>query len=272
MATTFEIDKIDGSSLEINGLLRNRVRIGVVKGIDTSSGTDLILEKAYDAMVAAGYTLGSASPDTSSTARLATVRISPLSGDMCRVEMRYEPPNFNQTAYVIRNSSYVTNVPGNMLPGTRTPIRIGYTDVDGKKWPEDNLTIPILRAFRQISISAVIAGDPPTGLQDAIGYANSDTWQGKAKGYWLMVRADTDVSKWTGYSSYTASALTRGFEDWSETGVLRNSMTGKYAKVATADLATLLSPAYSQGIISSVAGAIRVGPFPTTSFTTVFGF
>jgi len=71
--------------------------------------------------------------------------------------------------------------------------------------------------------------------------------------------------------------------DWSETGILRNTITGKYVEVSKSVIDALTALPYQQSIIGGATnattgvvegqnGIVRVGAYGMTSFTTLFGF
>jgi hypothetical protein len=105
-------------------------------------------------------------------------------------------------------------------------------------------------------VSVLAYGSPTSDGGDYIGTVNDDDWPvnvegmtSKPTGYWLMNKFDTMTSKYQGYFTVDAAALTRTNEDWSEYGILRSRDTGRYAMVTDPDT-----------------------PYETSSFATLFGF
>jgi hypothetical protein len=139
-------------------------------------------------------------------------------------------------------------------------------------------------------VSVLAYGNPTSDGGDYIGTVNDDDWPAsvvgmtsKPTGYWLINKFETMTSKFQGYYTVEAAALTRTNEDWSEYGILRSRVSGKYAMVTDTEHtppswdyaadAAAVSP-YSYGIMyrEPNKGILRVGPYPTSSFASLFGF
>jgi hypothetical protein len=268
-------DTVDGSEIEHNYTSSTRIRGGLVVGLhgDPSQALEQII--AASGMPKFGDVINS----NGRTLYLKNIRAKAIGADMARVALTYDSVFSSETssAYLIRTRSYLTTYETNMLPGTRVPIRIDlYADPDHgfNVVPADNVTFRFQRPMRSIEVSGLKFGAPPTDdkYEKNIGYANAGPFRGLARGYWVLTDGGVDLSRYKGFYTWNLSALTRNTEDWSETGILRDSRTGKFVNVLPADIAALLALPYDYGIIGKRNGIIRVGPYPVTDFATLFGF
>ena len=163
---------------------------------------------------------------------------------------------------------------------------------------QDAVTLSIMIPVRQLTITQLQFGNPDevsnaptsggfgsigegtgssiTSLRASVKYVNGDTFLGLNKGYWLMMGYTTRISVYQGTYVSEATISTNGDEDWSVYGILQNRQTGQYADTSdatgTGGMTAAQGAGYSYGIIYNSAGygVIRVGPYPTTSFTTLF--
>jgi hypothetical protein len=179
--------------------------------------------------------------------KLTRRQFVPLNGGMIRCFLTFETPYgfARRVSYIIRNSAFLSNVETNMLPGCEANAAVGARDsaraeVDGEdsKIKDDVVTLRIFRPMRQISVSVLAYGSPTSDGGDYIGTVNDDDWPvlvegmtSKPTGYWLMNKFETMTSKYQGYFTVEAAALTRTNEDWSEYGILRSRRDWKYAMV-----------------------------------------
>lgn len=217
------------------------------------------------------------------------------------------------STFILRYSSVATQYEGTIIPGMRKPIRVGWTGTGTPTGPApvvqpDNVPMRFFRPALALSVSGLIYGTANVGVQqstplpglsdaglfstgsdtvmaDAVASVNDSNWPvglsgitSRAAGFWLILRYETVVSRYSGFFSYEATAISRVFEDWSETGILRSRMTGRFVEIDQTTQDHLNSPGYSYGYIfppdetDQVWGAVRIGGNPTTNFTTVFGF
>jgi hypothetical protein len=139
---------------------------------------------------------------------------------------------------------------------------------------EDRITYTIQQPMRAIGISALVYGEPTSGIGTQ-QYVNHASWPSghapMARGFWRLDRYQTDYARYSGYYTLDAQASSKVVEDWSETGTLRDSQTGRYVKYSPAELTTLLSTPYAYGIVQG-NGIQRVGFYPVINFATIFGF
>jgi hypothetical protein len=299
MAVKLKLDTIRDSQFEQEGQITRYVRGALITGMTVEEGREIdFLFNAGNKDVVAGMPqmnegLSASYPGLKLTRR----QFIPLNGGLIRCFLTFETPfGFAaQSSYIIRNSAFLGNVETNMLPGSRrAPLSVpGFSraEVDGEdsSIKDDVVTLRIFRPMRQISVSVLAFGSPTSDGGDYIGTVNDDDWPvlvegmtSKPTGYWLMNKYETMTSKYQGFFTVEAAALTRTNEDWSEYGILRSRKTGKYAMVTDtqdpprwdyAAEAVAVKP-YKYGVMyrKPGAGILRVGPYETTSFASLFGF
>jgi hypothetical protein len=205
--------------------------------------------------------------------------------------------------------SYTTTfLPGARTPIRTSWTDNGTSDPYNKKLgvPEDIVPMNLLRPVRSISVKQVILGRPkylqkPQGfndwfqsfqipaVQDApppsftgaapagigpasfVGCVNKTPWLGLPAGFWLLTAFSTTISRFDGYYSTQATAITKNFEDWSEFGILQNKQTGRYVTVTESDVSKIRNSPYAYGVFRG-NGVVRVGAYPPTDFFGLFGF
>lgn len=126
-----------------------------------------------------------------------------------------------------------------------------------------------------ISPAEVLGGTSPP--RNAHNYVNNATWPtdlfpSRPPGFWRVTRHATDMGRYDGYYISHVQATTKTIKDWSFFDILRDDNTGKPVKIDTEDFGALMALPYAPGVIGGIAGGIRVGFFPTTDFTDIFGF
>lgn len=277
MAATLQWDTIQDASLTEEGVAQVRVRSGIVTDIDidpTGSTDKEVLAKARDA-VYAEIDPGDSWSVSEPNLRFRRLQVLPVAFNAARVLATFDTNNGGLlTSYIIRDDAFVQQVRTNMVPGTREPIVVSWTATAPATGsvPADNITFDVPLPVRAITVTSLNLGAPPTGYQEAVGYVNDATWYGKPVGYWLLTRFRSDVSKYQGSYAIEATAMSRNYADWSETGTLVNKLTGKYVTVDPTEITNMNALTYSRGIIYPGNGVVRVGPHPTTNFSTIFGF
>lgn len=278
------MDTIDEADLEVTQTTARRIRTGFVKDIAVDSTPDsIVLEKAFDALIAAGFTQGSAYHTSVPDRILTNYRIKAIPGfiSTVRVYLTYDSINLggSPTAYIIRTRGGLWSTETTRIPGTRTPILADwinpvtldqYLDPTPVKFRFD---LPL----KQISFSAIVAGElGDDDKSDFTGYVNESPWKGFPKGYWRLDSWETDVSKYTGYHTVDATATTKIVEDWSHLGTMFNPYIGMQVKTDPATETTLAGHPYAYGLIHpeiyAGTGIVHVGPSKTTDFAALFGF
>lgn len=279
------MDTIQGAYLDAGPLGGRHSRMGLITKINTSGNPDpLVLDKALSVVLAA-HPWGEDHPSGDGS-KLVKVAIFPTSYNMCRAQLIYELNQFPVTSsFLIRDSGYLQGWEGNILPGTGEAFQTAWEeseemyieDTGGSppedwrpaKVPADYIPMRFSLPVRTLSVTAVVFGTPPSGLQEAEGCVNNGTWYGKPKGYWRVDRLESDVAVYSGYYTYTASVCTRNHRDWSEQGVLRSRQTGRYVRVSQDEIDELLGRTYSYGVMqggtgdrAGKAGILRVCPHP----------
>ena len=278
---TVTLDIVENSSAEQFGVIKRHMRGGLVTGLDTTgSAVDLM----WTVLNLPGIPrTGDAHPSRPEM-KFNRIIMQGASGDAVRFQLVYETfnPYGPASAYYISDDTYIGTYTSNMLPGTRIPIQVSFDipNTLGEKAliiPADYVPMTFYRPMRAVGVTALIYGNPEgdnTGKY--VGYVNNATWRNLATGYWLMSRYFTNVSKFQGYYQKEMQSITRGNEDWSETAILQNKQTGRFANhvFMNDEIASNLSLTYAQGIIGSTntRGFIRVGPYPLANFDNLFGF
>lgn len=284
MAAILTLDTIEGAQLQADFTGKYRVRTGTVEGIDVVGNPDsAVLDKALDAQ--GMPQLGSTDPIYPLTL-LSKVGVFPISNDAVRVRLEYAPINFGATtAYIFTDGTSLVNELTSIHP-TAGAVRVGlnktYNDVI---IPDQTLTFDVPRPCRQISINAYLVGQPAQ-QPNLVGNVNSDTWpvgaNPLASGYWLMSEYKTSLSKWSGWYSLTASAISKTFENWMMRGAIIDPSTGKFVAPSqngavaggyNAAVQQFASIPYAYGVTSAPQlGLASVGWFPMTAFAAAFGF
>lgn len=265
-------DSVDDSRLEYEPSKPVLTRGGYVTGLNPpASGA---LEQVF---TATGMPpLGQRATIGGTTILLRKILAVPVSQDTLRVQLIYDNEGGTTGLYVIESKAFEQSYQTDLVPGTRDAIHIDdwvnpNDDKDTVKG--DNVVITITRTMREVTVTGTKPGiNPPMTFENAVGYANDGPWRGLATGYWRVTDGGTSISKYQGYYNFHCSALSKGNEDWSEIGILVSTKTGRKIKVDPDDLQQLLQPDYSYGIISNKPGIIRVGPYDTTNFSSLFGF
>lgn len=272
------------------------IRNAVIQGIDVASSPK------YEAMFLAQTAIVSAEAASSVTTGhsdliLQRILLEPLGDTTARAQLIYEtalgPGGSAVSTWVITDDGNTTTRQTNYLPGTRQKISTAWEAPASEpiaEIPEDYVTMGFLAPLRTIRLDALMSSRPQDP-QTILRRANSANWPSTdtyplAKGYWLMTRFASRLAQYNGYYAVSAEATSKVDEDWSEAGTLIDSRTGKYVQVgATISdgddiIADLFSSAYAYGITYGSdsgepgrnTGVVRVGPYQTTNFVTVFGF
>lgn len=301
---TLELDKLDGAAFEQTGTIKRFIRTGIAYDLDTTSAFGTLYS-----VLSIGNCPRWGDTDTVSRDTMVTrIRVDPLSGDMARVTILYE--SFQgagpASAYIITSRAFPRTIETNLIPGLRIPIKATYKFADTPSDEEaffvdkdfglitDLVPMRIYAPMRSYQISQLIYGSmtpqqPFNGSRSPIKlsgnvdkgeficHVNSDTWKGKKPGFWLMNDYSTSESKYQGFYQAESSAITKVTEDWSETGILRNAQTGKFVPVDPKKIAAMNAKDYKYGMIyptdaGNQDGIVRVGPYPTVSFSQLFGF
>jgi len=276
MALTFIPDTVEGSEIDITSARPTKTRGGLVTGINGDPAT--ALDQILAACTAAGFALGSTATFGGVTVYLHRIVARTFSDDSARVQLIYDSDfGGTSTAYIITFQGYEQAYQNNRLPGTRIPLLVPkWTDpADANNSVQADLaTATFSYPMRQVTVSGIKIGSPPApGTYDGfIGYGNASTFLGLPVGYWKIVSGGSSISKYSGYYSYNLSAVTKNIEDWSQIFTLFNHKAQIYVTIAATNDASLKSPAYSNGIIASVPGGLRVGPYPLTNYFSLFGF
>jgi hypothetical protein len=300
MAATLTLDQLSSAELENSYWKTTRVRSGTITNIPVSGMNDpLVLETAY--LTPGMPTLGSGYP-ANPTWRLSTIRIVPLSGNSVRVIMYYSTTDWGTTIYLIRDSTYLTTTTTQFLPGNpgiqfscsfngSTPITISggtpipppadnptmqpgvqfetYTIQDQAPIASNSVSLTFMTPMRSMQITYISYGIPPTGIRPYVGFVNKDVFLGLNTGFWLFTKFEMDLAKYQGSYTVQSEILTNNIGDWSVYGNLQDWQTGRLAIPTAAAVTAVSTPPYGYGLWSG-DGIIRVGPYPTTNFNSLF--
>lgn len=286
------LDTVRNAQLEVLPDTRRLIRTGYAKNLDLTDVPDAeALLKVMD--IAEMPTMRSALSASYPNLVLERVRVYTVSEEgkrRARLELEYieDPGEFTPTSFIIRRSTRVTQVTSPFIPGTKTPIVIGFSsgsnDTEGNPITQllsDIVPMTFFRPARAVSVTALRYGHPTGDAEDHVGKVNDNPWpQGDVelrssfttaslaaagapssatsqlpKGYWMLSAYESQYDQNRGMSLVTAEAISRIFEDWSEIATLRNQTTGRYpfGQMSVADRTAIMSSvtaaAYSHGVI-----------------------
>lgn len=273
-------DRIDGSVAELGsqGSIISRGGFAhYTPATDQPSDHAGVIADVYNKIRANGNPFGSAHPRFGQLG-LSRIPITPVGAGQFRYQLIYElrnPGSFGAaSAYITEESSTIQNYTTTFMPGTREAIRVAFSS-DGKfppDVPEDFVPMNLIRPVRTIRVTEVRFGQPKGNISSYVGYVNQDAWKGLPPGYWMLMEYATRANRMEGFYTTSATVYSKNLEDWSETGVLTNSITGKKAKIDKKDIQTVRTSKYQPQKIISYNGMVHVMPYPWTSFRQLLGF
>lgn len=287
---TFIPDTVDGSSLTYQPRVfggTTKIRGGIVT--DLTGDPSTILEQC---MYASGMPqMGIATLVGGVNVVFNKLQVDAISADTARVQLIYESFQAAPVAYIVSSRTYLTSYTRNTIPGSRIPIRPpdwyenngqptaggpslhGTIQVPANKIPSDNCSMTFLRPIREVSVKGMRYGKPKDGqYEQNVGQVNDAPWRGLDIGYWVISDGGTDLSKFQGFYNFHISAQTQNNEDWSQVAILKNTLTGRFIKDEANNLPKLLAFPYRYGIIGGAPGLIRIGPYETVDFGSVYPF
>lgn len=172
--------------------------------------------------------------------------------------------------------------------------------------PKDVVSMELLSPLRAISVVTISVGSPPNAGRTQHGTVNNAPWptpppswnigggpnsQGidlsgnsifttpplvgspLPAGFWLLHVYQTEYTRQLNYFQSNLEAITRSVEDWSELAFLRSNQTGKWAAPPTSAIDAAMSAPYSYGVQPDDAnGLLRICPYKTSNFSSLFGF
>lgn len=287
---TLHLDLVKGSELEATQFLARYVRMGYVDNIDLSALPDpeaLVKVLTVPGFPAMKSQLGPQSPGL----RLSRVRIVPQLEKVRRVvvALTYEtlPDDLTPTVYMLRDRTFIVNKTTCFIPGTRTPVIVGFTNAGTSSTSTLVRLAPEVLFFstsvsaRSIQITSLMYGRPDGGAADYVNYVNDADWPGgdvsfggaggfgnpggpngivmktarsKPKGYWKLSQYGAESNQ-NGTTLVQAEAISQVIEDWSEVAMLRNEKTGKFPFASLPDgdrlaiMTAMLNRPYAYGDI-----------------------
>lgn len=298
---TLILDTIQDAMFEQQGTIKRFVRTGIAHDLDTTNQFATL----YNVLAIPGCPKWGDTDTVSRDTQLTKIQVRPLSGDTAQCLFIYE--SFQgagpASAYIVTSRSYprtveTTYILADGLPMTcraATPPPPDEAQFFDENWyVQDLVPMRVFAPMRGLQVSQLIYGSPKTQLPfngkaspislgqsidkgSKICHVNSDWWQGLDTGYWMLSEFFSSESKYQGYYQTEATAITKVLEDWGETGILRSSITGKYATVDKTKVAEVLRKKYRPGYIfptdpKDESGFIRVGHYPLANFKSLFGF
>lgn len=284
---TLILDKVDGAELEATRYMARYTRMGTVTDIDIVGTSDA--DALVNVMSAAGMPrfndpLSASNPGL----RLVRVRVIPQLEKFrrVRVALGYETlsADFTPTAYLLRDRTFTQSHESFFIPGTRTPVLIGFDGIDDQDKPLVLPPQPLMMvcdiAVRSLQLTTTQYGRPDGGAGEYGNYVNDDDWpsgdvtfgnsgisptevtglttktaRSRPMGYWKLNVYQTDWLPNQGIATVTAEAVTKNIEDWSIYSLLRHDKTGRYPFGSLSDndkiviLATMSNRDYEHGII-----------------------
>lgn len=270
---------IEGSQLVDSATSRLLLTRGLITNIQADSDPDPeIIWRAKTACEAAGYVMGSALNVLHPEMIYQQLVIRGFTNNGCIVELRHETPVFGgaATALILRNRSYVSSINTNMYrdtAGNVHGIRVPGITIEGEQVGDDLGTISMLKPMRARQVFALTYGQPANGGEDAVGFVNNANWQSKPPGFWLMTEFETDISRYSGYYTMQATAITQVTHPWVYFSTLQSRQTGRYAQIAAAEIANLGNLPYLPGSLTQATGGgmVRVDPYLFANFAAIFG-
>lgn len=288
MPATLIMDEIDGAELQtsLDGIHR-RVRAGRIRGINTTGSVSnpdpRVLEKAL--AVAGMPGLGDAYPPPVDETEGPTVPglklkhhiLRPFTNTVTKVFLVYETEQnqFTPGSFLLSDDTRTFSETTNMIPGTRTPVRLNWTNPDDPNEfvPEDFAVFKYERSVRSMVILATIYGNPPTIQRDMVGTVNDNDWGGYPRGYWKVDRYRTESRDRGSSYQVTAEVSTKKNEDWSVYDILQNKHTGQYVPIPDSYAQELVDEDYIYGYTGFLnRGIVKIGPYALSPFDILFGF
>ncbi len=181
------------------------------------------------------------------------------------------PGDFTPSVYTITKTRQIIQHTENILPNGER-IFADYWNAFGDTIVEDFVPMTFRRPSPVVVFEGIKAGSPDDGGSDYIGCVKDATFRSRPIGGWMLDDWTTNFSKYTGYSQFRIQIIGNVLgRDWGTLGTLYNSLVGKYVDVDEGDISTALGIPYKYGIIqpSAGTGVVRVGGYPTCSFTGI---
>lgn len=268
-------DTVDGAEVGLDKNAFRGVRTGWINGLSTGGTSQDILASALSALPP----YGSAYSATYPLSRLERHVVTPLGrgNNKARFSLFYETPPFAKNGgssilFTLERKRSLVRVETQLHPAEKKPILITWQNpADGKKKTPAVASLAYMTPLHSIVATGYIIGNPPAGYEDLFGKVNSETWQGKPKGYWLYVGAD-DVTRDYGNSyEIRLEFLSKWTEDWSSWALFRDPATGLFLPVRETNSKALKDEGYKYAI-STRNGITKAGLYDLGGFAGTFGF
>jgi hypothetical protein len=188
---TVKFGLIDGSNAERDrdGWVSKEALL-IVDGLTHTLGDDDLAAEALSALDNAGYTYGSAHPDSSEYPNLKLLgprRFTAVSSSRVEVACTYKRPDRDDPNYVaIRGDvSLVKEKTNQDVDGE--DLVLEWTPEAGRDAKRQTGTVDIWLPVRTLEFSKRLAVNPAPIAADIVGKVNSDTFQDAAAEYWLCM-------------------------------------------------------------------------------------
>lgn len=275
------LDTVERSQVEKFGNVGGRiVRTGVVTDVDVTNDKERLL---WECLNVPGLPAMGAAHPSNPAFLLNRVVAEGINERSARLFLHYEPFSANAaSALVITTGSRLTTYQTNLHPGSNKPLYVDVSDGDNSI-PADLVTFNLLKAQSTASVFKLQIGtiDPANAASQTakVGHVNSNTWLGRAKGSWLITDYEVVNSKYAGYYTTRATAMTAGPapQTWMTAAVLFQRQYGKYYwyEGIEDDIRSQIDGGYvytADSNVNSRLGWAVIGPYPLADFNAVFGF
>jgi hypothetical protein len=265
----------------LTNVVSREIVLGHVTGIDlVTNGPDP--DALYNAQqaVEAVYPYGSALSENQLGFIFNRAIFRGVSPTFATCELYFETPVFDgpPSSFVFTESGQSQSCTTSMIPGTRQQIKVEwYNDDYTDHVPKNLVTFTYDRTIRTIDITALIYGTPPPPPTGVYNRVNSLPWQGLGMGFWRVMLYQISASVYEGYYTKRVVVAAKEDEDWSSTGVLLDTRTGRYVIVDDDDIADLIRYPYKFGIIypnadsDDTPGIVRAGLYQMVDFGQAIG-
>lgn len=272
-----KLDKVTGHELEYGVWTGQIVRCALVmfEQSDVTAGSVPDADNATAVLALVGSSLparGSSYPVTGYDAwRLKRFRVSALNSIHFIVQMFYV---WDGTR-VVRDSSTLQMVNSQIHPKDHKPINVTWTSPATAYNPHPVTTtklgsVKVPLPLRNLTIQETVDYQYSNSYPETLGSVNDATWYNYPIGYWMVTYIDGVTSDDGLTYTYTATLTTKMFEDWSEVVFIADDR-GRAINIPEDSVKALRDKPYEYGRDTSVNGLTKVGMFPTTNFTSLFG-
>jgi hypothetical protein len=280
MAATLYLDRIDGAGYiqTVTGKLHRR--IATVVGVSTANPAAVAFLATQVAGMPQHGDKHPVHPECTVTMLEAVGIVD--SDDSIRVQITYESPEVTQSpsggtgGFVVEDDTGLQTESSQLCPGPlKTPLVVSFRDA-ALKYYDYQGTVEWQRPVRVITLSGSLKpGRSPAPYRAAVGKVNSDKFLDLDPGYWLVSGLQSRTLDGGKTFSISLQIASRQNDDWSQYVIAKDRNTDQFFVVADNVKNDLAGKPYAYGVTlpngKNDKGIIRVGPYETTSFSTLFG-